>query len=134
MGDPGRRLRPGQPDTDPYYFHAFNANKKSITVDLKSPRGLELVKDMIRKEDAMLHYMRINFATQGLTGKAAERGGSKVPGVSNAPMGLYPCAPGGPNDYVYIMTSRANPDHWDRLLKLIDRQDLIGDKRYLTPA
>src|SRR5439155_20730169 len=73
-------------------------------------------------------------ATQGLTGKAAERGGSKVPGVSNAPMGLYPCAPGGPNEYVYIMTSRANPDHWDRLLKLIDRQDLFGDKRYLTPA
>jgi formyl-CoA transferase len=39
MGDPGRRLRPGQPDIDPYYFHAFNANKKSITVNLKSPRG-----------------------------------------------------------------------------------------------
>src|SRR5258705_16530 len=88
----------------------------------------------VAMQDAMLHYMRINFATQGLTGKAAERGGSKVPGVSNAPMGVYPCAPGGPNDYVYIMTSRANPDHWDRLLKLIDRQDLIGDKRYLTPA
>ena len=35
-GDPGRRLRPGQPDDDPYYFHMFNANKKSITVDLKS--------------------------------------------------------------------------------------------------
>ncbi len=88
----------------------------------------------VAMQDAMLHYMRINFATQGLTGKPAQRGGSKVPGVSNAPMGLYPCAPGGPNDYVYIMTSRANPDHWDRLLKLIDRQDLIGDKRYLTPA
>jgi formyl-CoA transferase len=245
MGDPGRRLRPGQPDNDPYYFHVFNANKKSITVNLKSPKGLDLVKDMIRKADVMIenfapgaierlglsydvvkainpgiiyaqvkgfgegspfeqylafdmiaqacggtfsvtgdkngpptrpgislgdtgtgmlmaitilgalykrretgeghrlqvamqdgimHYMRINFATQGLTGKAAERGGSKVPGVSNAPMGLYPCAPGGPNDYVYIMTSRANPDHWDRLLKLIGRQDLIGDTRYLTPA
>jgi formyl-CoA transferase len=77
--------------------------------------------------------MRINFATQGLTGRAAERGGSKVPGVSNAPMGLYPCAPGGPNDYVYIMTSRANPEHWDRLLKLIGREDLIGDPRYLPP-
>ena len=24
-----------------------------------------------------------------------------------------PCKPGGPNDYVYIMTSRANPEHWD---------------------
>jgi formyl-CoA transferase len=49
-------------------------------------------------------------------------------------MGLYPCAPGGPNDYVYIMTSRANPDHWDRLLKVVGREDLIGDTRYATPA
>ena len=88
----------------------------------------------VAMQDAIMHYMRINFATQGLTGKPAERGGSKVVGVNNAPMGLYPCAPGGPNDYVYIMTSRANPDHWDRLLKLIGREDLIGDKRYLTPA
>jgi formyl-CoA transferase len=32
------------------------------------------------------------------------------------------------------MTSRANPDHWDRLLKLIGREDLIGDPRYATPA
>jgi formyl-CoA transferase len=85
-------------------------------------------------QDAMLHYMRINFATQGYTGKAAQRGGSKVVGINNAPMGLYPCKPGGPNDYVYIMTSRANPEHWDRLLKLIGREDLIGDARYATPA
>ena len=58
MGDPGRRLRPGQPDDDPYYFHAFNANKKSITVNLKSPAGLALVKDMIRHADVMIK----NFA------------------------------------------------------------------------
>jgi formyl-CoA transferase len=245
LGDPGRRRQPGKPDTDPYYFHVFNANKKSIALNLKSPRGLALVKDLLRKadvtvenfapgtierlglgydvvrelnpgiiyasvkgfgegspyeknlafdmiaqacggtfsvtgdpdgpptrpgislgdtgtgmlmaitiisalhkrqmtgqgrrlqvamQDAIMHYMRINFATQGLTGKPAQRGGSKVVGVNNAPMGLYPCAPGGPNDYVYIMTSRANPDHWDRLLKLVGREDLLGDKRYATPA
>jgi crotonobetainyl-CoA:carnitine CoA-transferase CaiB-like acyl-CoA transferase len=87
----------------------------------------------VAMQDAIMHYMRINFATQGLTGKPAQRGGSKVPGVNNAPMGLYPCAPGGPNDYVYIMTSRANPDHWDRLLKIVGREELIGDARYLTP-
>ena len=29
-GDPGRRLRPGQPDDGPWYFHMFNANKKSL--------------------------------------------------------------------------------------------------------
>ncbi len=245
MGDPGRRRQPGKPDTDPYYFHVFNANKKSIALNLKSPRGLALVKDMLRKadvcvenfapgtierlglgydavrelnpgiiyasvkgfgegspyeknlafdmiaqaaggtfsvtgdpngpptrpgislgdtgtgmlmaitiasalfkrqvtgqgrrlqvamQDAIMHYMRINFATQGLTGKPAQRGGDKIPGVNNAPMGLYPCAPGGPNDYVYIMTSRANPEHWDRLLKLVGREDLLGDARYATPA
>src|ERR1700735_3836324 len=51
MGDPGRRLRPGQPDTDPYYFHVFNADKKSITVNLKSEHGVNLVKDMLKQAD-----------------------------------------------------------------------------------
>jgi len=54
--------------------------------------------------------------------------------VTNAPLGLYPCKPGGSNDHVYIMTSRANPEHWTRLLKLIGREDLIGDPRYATPT
>ena len=35
----------------------FNANKKSITVNLKSPRGLELVKDMLRKADVCVENM-----------------------------------------------------------------------------
>src|ERR1700727_3698949 len=47
-GDPGRRLRPGQPDDDPFYFHMFNANKKSITANLKSRRGLALLTDLLR--------------------------------------------------------------------------------------
>jgi crotonobetainyl-CoA:carnitine CoA-transferase CaiB-like acyl-CoA transferase len=88
----------------------------------------------VAMQDAIMHYMRINFATQGRTGAVVGRGGSKVPGISNSPMGLYPCAPGGPNDYVYIMTSRANPEHWERLLKVVGREDLIGDPRYATPA
>ncbi|MGH7042579.1 MAG: CoA transferase, partial [Acetobacteraceae bacterium] len=88
----------------------------------------------VAMQDSMLHYMRTNFATQARTGKPAARGGAKVPGVTNAPLGLYPCKPGGPNDYVYIMTSRANPEHWTRLLTLIGREDLIGDPRYATPT
>src|SRR5262245_64976566 len=50
-GDPGRRLRPGKPDDDPYYFHMFNANKKSLALNLKTPRGLALVKEMLKKAD-----------------------------------------------------------------------------------
>ena len=244
-GDPGRRLKPNHPDDDPFYFHILNANKRSMTANLKSPKGLELVRDLLREadvmvenfapgaierlglgydevkkinpgiiyaqvkgfgegspfeknlafdmiaqacggtfsvtgdpdgpptrpgislgdtgtgmllaitvlgalykkretgeghklevamQDAILHYMRIPFSTMGLTQKPAERGGGKVPGIENAPMGLYACAPGGPNDYIYIMTSRANPEHWDRLLKVVGREDLIGDEKYNTPA
>jgi len=244
-GDPGRRLRLGQPDNDPWYFHMFNANKKSVALDLKSPRGLDLVRQLLKKadvtvenmapgtierlglgyeavreinpgiiycqvkgfgagspyennlafdmiaqaaggiisvsgepgrppvkpgpsfgdtgtgmllavtllgalynrqitgrgrrlevamQDAMLHYMRTCFATQARNGRAAQRRGGKTVGGNNAPSGLYPCKPGGPNDYVYINTSRANPEHWTRLLKLIGREDLIGDERYATGA
>ena len=56
-GDPGRRLRPGKPDDDPWYFHQFNVNKKSITMNLKSPKGLDIVKEMLKKADVMVENM-----------------------------------------------------------------------------
>ena len=62
-----------------------------------------------------------------------ERDGTHSGGGSNAPSGLYPCAPGGPNDYVWIMTSRANPEHWARLCKVMGREELINDPRFATP-
>ncbi len=214
LGDPGRRLRPGQPDDDPWYFHQFNANKKSLTLNLKSPRGLEIVRELLKKadvtvenmapgtierlglgydevkkinpgiiycqvkgfgtgspyekslafdmiaqaaggptsvtgeanqppvkpgpsfgdtgtgmlmaisilgalykrsktgqgrrlqvamQDAMIHYMRVPFSRTQQTGKAPPRNGSSrsVPG-GLVPSALYPCKPGGPNDYVYV--------------------------------
>jgi crotonobetainyl-CoA:carnitine CoA-transferase CaiB-like acyl-CoA transferase len=242
-GDPGRRLRPGKPDDDPWYFHQFNVNKKSITLNLKSPKGLEIVKEMIKKadivaenmapgtierlgldyesvkkinpriiycqikgfgtgspheaglafdmiaqaaggpisvtgepdrppvkpglsfgdtgtgmlmaatilgalhernrtgqgrrlqlamQDAMIHYMRTCFCTMQRTGKAAPRNGAKSGGGNNAPSGLYPSKGGGSNDYVYLTTSRANPEHWSRLMKLIGREELIEDPRFAT--
>src|SRR5581483_11430331 len=212
-GDPGRRLRPGKPDDDPWYFYQFNVNKKSLAINLKSPKGLAIVKEMLKKaditaenmapgtierlgldyesvrklnpgiiycqvkgfasgspyekglafdmiaqaaggpisvtgtgmlmaatilgalhqrnrtgqgcrlevamQDAMIHYMRTCFATMARTG-------------NNAPAGLYPCKGGGPNDYMYLTTSRANPEHWTRLMKVIGREDLIDDPRFAT--
>ena len=56
-GDPGRRLRPGQPDDDPWYFHQYNANKKSLTLHLKSPRGLEIVRALLKKADVTVENM-----------------------------------------------------------------------------
>src|SRR5262249_38677343 len=36
---------------DAYYFMMYNANKRSLTVNLKSERGLALVKEMVKKAD-----------------------------------------------------------------------------------
>src|SRR6185295_680396 len=56
-GDPGRRLRPAQPDDDPWYFHPFNANNKSVTLNLKSPRRLELVRALLAPADVTVEIM-----------------------------------------------------------------------------
>ncbi len=245
-GEPGRTgFRGPSRSGDSYYFMLFNANKKSVTIDLKSPRGLQLVKDMARHadvfvenfapgaierlglgydvikainpsiiyaqvkgfgkgspfennlafdmiaqatggvmsitgerggppakpgctlgdtgtgmlmaisilgalyrrkgtgqgerlelamQDAMLQYIRVALATNAVFGKAVERNGAKVISGGTVPSGIYRCKPGGPNDYVYAYTSRANPAHWHNLLKVIGHPELIGDPRYDTPA
>jgi crotonobetainyl-CoA:carnitine CoA-transferase CaiB-like acyl-CoA transferase len=56
-GDPGRQIN--NPDgADAHYFLQYNANKKSITVDLKAPRGLALAKDLSAHADVFIE----NFA------------------------------------------------------------------------
>jgi formyl-CoA transferase len=244
-GDPGRGSFAEPPGKDSWYFLLFNASKKSITVNLKDPAGVALVKDLARKadvmvenfapgaierlglghdvmrevnpaliyaqvkgfgegspfennlafdmiaqacggimsitgepdqppvkpgttlgdtgtgmllaisilgalyrrkdsgkgerlqlamQDAMLHYIRVAFASQAAFNKPTPRAGAKLISGANPPCGIFPCKPGGPNDYVYIYTSRANPLHWQRLLELIGREDLIGDPNYATGA
>jgi len=240
-GDPGRKTPGATADRAAPYFLMFNANKKSVTINLKAPRGLQIVKDMalradvfvenfapgaierlglgydvvrelnpriiyaqvkgfgegspyqnnlsfdmiaqacggimsitgdpdgpptkpgatigdtgtgmclaisilaalfrrqdtglgerldVAMQDAMLHYIRIAFSVTARTGSPAARSGAKVLTGGNAPSGIYPCAPGGPNDFVYVYTSRANPAHWHRVLQVIGREELIGDPRF----
>src|SRR6202171_3639257 len=57
-GEPGRILGSGpKPGADAYYFMVYNANKKSVTVNLKSPRGIALVKEMATKADVFIENM-----------------------------------------------------------------------------
>src|SRR5206468_1867234 len=88
----------------------------------------------VAMQDAMLHYMRTCFAVQARTGKATPRRGGKTVMGTNAPSGLYQCKPYGSNDWIYITTSRGNPEHWGRLMKLIGREELIDDPRFATGA
>src|SRR5271154_6781933 len=57
VGDPGRTAG-GNPGMDAFYFLQYNANKKSVTIDLKKPAGLQIVKDMAKKADVFIE----NFA------------------------------------------------------------------------
>jgi len=86
----------------------------------------------VAMQDAMLQYIRVAFAAQATSGQPAQRNGAKILSGIAAPSGVYPCKPGGPNDYVYVYTSRANPAHWRHVLEVIGRADLIGDPRFET--
>ena len=83
-------------------------------------------------QDAMLHYIRFAFQVQSLTGKAAGRAGARSVAGSPRPPASFRARPGGPNDWVYVFARQA--DHWHRLLKVIGREELIGDPRYETMA
>jgi len=244
-GEPGRTLGSGpSPGADSYYFMIYNANKKSVTIDLKSERGLALVKEMaghadvfvenfapgaierlglgwevlhalhprliygqvkgfgngspyeknlafdmiaqacggtmaitgerdgrpckpgptlgdtgtgmllaigilgalfqrqrtsegrlvqVAMQDAQMQYSRSAFIQHARTGQPAMRNGAKSLAGGMAPAGIYPCKPGGPNDYVYLFASPANPQHWRRLLAAIGHEELIDDPRFATP-
>jgi formyl-CoA transferase len=86
----------------------------------------------IAMQDAMLQYIRVALSSQATQGVAAKRNGAKILSGFAVPSGTYPCKPCGPNDYVYVYTSRTNPLHWRRLHEVIGRKDLIGDPRFDT--
>jgi crotonobetainyl-CoA:carnitine CoA-transferase CaiB-like acyl-CoA transferase len=47
------------------------------------------------------------------------------------PSDIFPCKPGGPNDWIYVFNSHNNPDHWRRLAKVIGRPELADDPNYV---
>ena len=87
----------------------------------------------VAMQDAMLHYIRLAFATQARNGGPIKRVGDQSVSGGNPPCGIVPCKGGGPNDYVYVYTSRTNPEHWKRLLGVLGREDLLSDPRFATP-
>jgi formyl-CoA transferase len=65
-----------------------------------------------------------------------EQFGDEVPRSGNASGGGQPgwavkCAPGGPNDYLYVIVQ---PQGWAPIAKLIGRPELAEDPEWATPA
>ncbi len=57
-GDQGRNASADQEGVDSPYFMLLNANKRSITLNLRSPRGSEIFTEMLKQADVMIE----NFA------------------------------------------------------------------------
>jgi formyl-CoA transferase len=90
----------------------------------------------VAMQDTIINFCRILYAQAFRQGRPAERTGAKGALRSNSPSGLFPCKPGGPNDFVHIYGSRNNDvgnQQWNRLLETIGRPDMIGDPRFETP-
>src|SRR6476660_3336877 len=123
----GRPIKPGPTigDTGTGMLLAFSI-VSALLDRTRTGKGRRL---QVAMQDSVMHYSRGMFITQARTGAAAPR---RPPG-NNPPGGIYPCQPGGPNDYVYLLTSRANPEHGPRLVQLIGREYLFGDARYDPP-
>jgi formyl-CoA transferase len=87
----------------------------------------------VAMQDAMTNYCRIAYATQARDNAPCPRTGNQVVLGTTAPSDTYRCKGDGPNDYVYIYSTRAGNAQWERLLKVIGREDLLGDPRFATP-
>jgi CoA:oxalate CoA-transferase len=61
-GEPERQAMPKTPKGESYQFFSYNRGKKSITLNLKDPKGVEIVKKLAAKVDILVE----NFAPSGM--------------------------------------------------------------------
>jgi formyl-CoA transferase len=84
-----------------------------------------------QRVDAMVNFGRTSFLAHYLTGgRPVPRMGNRLAPIS--PSDLYPSKGGGPNDFVYVMCSTKRM--WHGVLRVVGREDLIGDERFEEQA
>jgi formyl-CoA transferase len=79
----------------------------------------------VAMQDAILNFCRVPMMGTYITHKPVPRMGNRLAG---APGDIFKCAPGGDNDYVYILCTTS--EMWSALCKVIGREDMITDERF----
>jgi formyl-CoA transferase len=81
----------------------------------------------VSMQDAVVNLIRVSLRDHQRSGRSMPRQGNQlgrtVPGTT------YPCAPGGPNDYVYIF---AQPQMWKSCINAMGQPELADDPRFAS--
>jgi formyl-CoA transferase len=80
----------------------------------------------VSMQDAVVNLNRVAMLGHYFGNIPAPRAGNRVAAL--APTDLYPCAPGGSNDYAFLITT--TEEMWKSLLTAIGRTDLLTDPRF----
>jgi formyl-CoA transferase len=81
----------------------------------------------VSMQEAVANLFRGRFVDHYRDGQPSTRRGNDLTG--GVPGGAYPCAPGGPNDYVYIYVQPINPEMWRAFATGIGHEELLSDPR-----
>src|SRR6266436_9243132 len=84
----------------------------------------------VTMQDAVVNIIRVSLRDHQRFGEAMPRRGNQM--GQTVPSTVYPCAPGGPNDYVFINASQQ--PMWVAMLGVMGRAELSDDKRFAEPA
>jgi len=82
----------------------------------------------VSMQEAVANLIRQRYVVHYRDNKPTPRRGNGAP-PGAVPDGLYACAPGGPNDYVYIYVQPMNQGMWQDFARAIGREDLLADPR-----
>src|SRR6266851_2627859 len=79
---------------------------------------------------AIVNIIRVSLRDHQRFGRPMPRRGNQM--GQTVPSTIYPCAPGGPNDYVFINASQQ--PMWVAMLGVMGRAELAEDPRFATEA
>lgn len=84
----------------------------------------------VAMQEAVANLARVSMMGSYVTGRPVKRAGNRI-SVSGAPGGIYRCAPGGYNDYVFILCTSS--EMWQSLCRVMGCPELARDERFADP-
>lgn len=80
----------------------------------------------VAMQEAVLNFVRVPMMGTYITNQPVQRRGNRLPGA--APADIYKCAPGGPDDYIYILCTTRQM--WQNLCVAMGRPEIAEDERF----